>query len=415
MAAFSYLDGSRHTRWDLARVDHPADLGRLARVEVDVALADGRLLGQQAGLQQRLPHLLGERAVVAGEAAREVGELGVVAAPLAHAVEPLEDPAGRALAGIRVLVRAGDRAARAEQRRARASSSSSCGAGGAGRRAARRPRRSAAGGGRRSARAAATSSITPGGSASARARRRSTGAPARRRRASTSSGSRPAAGIGEDEEAAGQLAGAQLQVVGAERRAGLGELDQRADDGRDEQPLALGQRRRDRRAARRRRGGGEQRCRRAAAIATWTGSSLAGARLGELGAAVAQRLGEHLAQARGGRRGRCGPATGVELDLQGGHFSTVPAWLRPAAEWSLTGMCRASSSATRRAGRPSAAAWPAGRATRADGTVEAVFEGRRRRSRRWSTFVRGGPGHAAVSRVDVRRGGARGPLGLRHR
>ena len=40
--------------------------------------------------------------------------------------------------------------------------------------------------------------------------------------------------------AAGELAGAQAQVVGAGERARLGELDQRADDRGREQPLALG-------------------------------------------------------------------------------------------------------------------------------------------------------------------------------
>ena len=114
------------------------------------------------------------------------------------------------------------------------------------------------------------------------------------------------AGIGEDEEAAGELAGAQREIVGAGGRARLGELDQRADDGGDEQPLALGDGRRDRRAARRAAGvaaSSEPSC---AAIATSTGCVVARARLGELGAAVAQRVGEHLAQARGGRRGRVG-------------------------------------------------------------------------------------------------------------
>src|SRR4051795_6815854 len=55
----------RHTRWNVTSVDHAADLRRAARVEVHVALADGRLLGQQARGQQRLARLLGQRAVVA--------------------------------------------------------------------------------------------------------------------------------------------------------------------------------------------------------------------------------------------------------------------------------------------------------------------------------------------------------------
>src|SRR3954447_14526896 len=67
-----------------------------ARVQEDVALPDARLGLQQASLEQRLAHGLGELAVVAREAACQVGELRVVAAPLAHAVEALEDPAGGA-------------------------------------------------------------------------------------------------------------------------------------------------------------------------------------------------------------------------------------------------------------------------------------------------------------------------------
>src|SRR3954447_7352062 len=88
-----------HTRWNLTRLDHAPDLGRATGVEEDVALAHGRLLGQQPLGEQGLPHLLGERAVIAGEASREVGELGVVAAPLAHPVQALEDAAGHAQAG----------------------------------------------------------------------------------------------------------------------------------------------------------------------------------------------------------------------------------------------------------------------------------------------------------------------------
>src|SRR4051794_27057870 len=93
-------------RGGVAALDEGADVAHAAGVEEDVALADGGLLLQQPGGQQRLPDLLRERPVVAGEAAREVGEIGVVAAPLAHAVEPLEDPAGDAAGGIGVLVRA---------------------------------------------------------------------------------------------------------------------------------------------------------------------------------------------------------------------------------------------------------------------------------------------------------------------
>src|SRR4051794_332697 len=98
----------------LAGVDEPVHVLRPARVEVDVALADRRLLQQQAGFQQRLPDVHGECAVVAGEAAREVGELRVVAAPLAHPGQALEDAAGDAARRVRVLVRARVRVLRAE-------------------------------------------------------------------------------------------------------------------------------------------------------------------------------------------------------------------------------------------------------------------------------------------------------------
>src|SRR5256885_15556844 len=78
-----------------AVVDQGVDLAGAAGVEEDVALADARLLEQQAGLDQPLADVVGERAIVAREAPRQVGELGVVAAPLAHAGEALEDAAGR--------------------------------------------------------------------------------------------------------------------------------------------------------------------------------------------------------------------------------------------------------------------------------------------------------------------------------
>src|SRR5687767_12689906 len=80
-----------HTRWHGSFVDQQADLGGAARVEAEVALADRRLLGQEPGHEQGPPHLRVERPRGAGEAACEMGEFGVVAAPLAQAVEPLED------------------------------------------------------------------------------------------------------------------------------------------------------------------------------------------------------------------------------------------------------------------------------------------------------------------------------------
>src|SRR4051794_17516763 len=101
------LTGQVQARRKDALVDEPVDLSRAPRVEGDVALADARLLLQQTGPQQRLPHLRRQRPVVAGEATREVLELGVVAAPLAHPVEALEDAAGDPAAGVGIVVRAG--------------------------------------------------------------------------------------------------------------------------------------------------------------------------------------------------------------------------------------------------------------------------------------------------------------------
>ena len=101
-----------------------ADVRRAARVEEDVALADATA-SPPAGpaSSSASPTSLGERAVVAGEAAREVGELRVVAAPLPHAVEALEDPAGDAARRVGVLVRA--RVARRRPSSASTASSSS--------------------------------------------------------------------------------------------------------------------------------------------------------------------------------------------------------------------------------------------------------------------------------------------------
>ena len=71
-----------------------------------MALADARLLGQQAGGEQGLAHRLGQRALVAGEAAREMGELRVVSAPFPHPVQALEDAPRHPPGGVGVVVRA---------------------------------------------------------------------------------------------------------------------------------------------------------------------------------------------------------------------------------------------------------------------------------------------------------------------
>ena len=57
--------------------------------------------------QERLADRVGQRAIMAGEPARQVVEGGVIAAPLAHAVEALEDPARHAAHRVGVLVRSG--------------------------------------------------------------------------------------------------------------------------------------------------------------------------------------------------------------------------------------------------------------------------------------------------------------------
>src|SRR5215211_1859419 len=75
IAANISLSRQAQSRRFLARLDQPPDVARAARVEKDVALADRRLLGQEAGAQERFAHVGGELAVVAREAARQVGEI----------------------------------------------------------------------------------------------------------------------------------------------------------------------------------------------------------------------------------------------------------------------------------------------------------------------------------------------------
>src|SRR5512133_212959 len=93
-----------HVPGNLTALDQGVNVAGAARVEEDVALPDARLLGEQARREERLANGLGERAVVAGEAPGEVGELGVVAAPLAHAVEALQDAPRDAAGGVGVVV-----------------------------------------------------------------------------------------------------------------------------------------------------------------------------------------------------------------------------------------------------------------------------------------------------------------------
>ena len=346
-----------------------------------MALADRRLLRQQARLQQRLPHLLGERAVVAGEASREMGELRVISAPLAHPVEPLEDPAGGALRRIGVLVRA-RRSRRPEPSTAStASSKSSCAPAG-GRRGARRPRRSAAGGARRSARAARRRRSRPGGSASARARRRSIPLGVLVEGEVDELGVELRGGVGEHEEAAGELAGAQAGGRRGRRAAPGSASSTRvpttaATSSHSRSETASGSARSAAAA-----GSAARRSRRRA-IADLHGLVLARARLGELGAAVREaslRTSRRRAAAEGGAsappQASSSPSRAV-ICLPYRHGRTSPR-RRPRAA------CRASSSATRPAARPSGAAWRVGAQPRRRDRRGGLRGRCRTRSRRWS-------------------------------
>ena len=98
--------GNRRSAGASPRLDERVDVAGPPRVEEDMALADARLLGQQAGGEQGLAHRLGQRALVAGEAAREMGELRVVSAPFPHPVQALEDAPRHPPGGVGVVVRA---------------------------------------------------------------------------------------------------------------------------------------------------------------------------------------------------------------------------------------------------------------------------------------------------------------------
>src|SRR5262249_23975804 len=109
------------------------------------------------------------------------------------------------------------------------------------------------------------------------------------------------------------------------------------------------------------------------------------ARVGELGAAVLERIAQHLLQARSGRRRRTGHATGLEFALEGGHLSTVPPCRTYAAGRSPTGTYRACSSASRHGGRRSRAAWPAVRGTWMTARLSASSRAPRTPWTRWSS------------------------------
>src|SRR5690348_2267815 len=72
--------GQSYPARHFSTIDQRVDVRGAARVEVDVALADARLLGEQPGVQQGLAHVDGQLLLVARKALGQMGELGVVAA-----------------------------------------------------------------------------------------------------------------------------------------------------------------------------------------------------------------------------------------------------------------------------------------------------------------------------------------------
>ena len=197
--------------------------------------------------------------LVAGEAARQMGELRVVAAPLAHAVQALEDAPRDAPGGVGVVVRARESAPSPRR-------------GPRGRRPRAPPSRRGRRGARRGPRRARPPQRVRGADRGAQVRRRRPGRARARRSARARRRSMPATWLLEGQRhelgvvgVAGDGEG-ELRRRGA-RRAALpapGHLDERADQRGDQQPGALvdgvgvgAQRRRGRarrRAAPRRRG-----------------------------------------------------------------------------------------------------------------------------------------------------------------
>ena len=421
MAASSHRGRQPHARRAASpRLDQPADLGRAARVEVDVALADRRLLGQQAGLQQRLPH---RPARARGRCRRSRARGGRTrcgsrpTCPCPSSRWRIRRATRRAGSGSSCGRAA--RAARAEQRRARASSCSST-RGRPGRPPSRATASAIRSGWPAPIGSRSSDVVEHAGRERERARAQAVDARrrARRRRAARArSRSRLDVGrVGEDEEAAGELARSQRAGRRGAGGAGLGELDERADDGGDEQPLALAGGSGSARSAAAAGRGREQAApslggdrdldrRRRSPSAAWRARRGRGAALRRAPRAGARRP---TGARRPRRRRRARALERPSLS------STVPAHAEsPVRRVSPTAACRASSSATRRAARPSGAAWPGGRATAPTARSRRCSRVRRTRSTRWWTFVRAGPGHAAGRRVDVRDEAARGPLGLR--
>ena len=129
----------------------------------------------------------------------------------------------------------------------------------------------------------------------------------------------------DDEEAGVELAGADADRLRVGGRARLGQLDQRADDRRDEQPLALGGLLRV--GAQRGGGGrGREQPRPVVADRDLDGRAVAGALERELGAALAQRRDQQRAQVRRGGRGRAGSARFGEGGGELAHDASIAAW-----------------------------------------------------------------------------------------
>ena len=193
VAKFSYLDGSRIPGGSLAGLDQLADLRRAARVQVDVALADRRLLLQQARPRAAPPPPPGRargrcRRNRAGGGRTRCGSRPICpsrrAAGGSGARRAAPGRGRRAGATVDAIGAEHARARRPRSRRARRPG---------GRRGARPPRRSAAGGARRSARAARRRRSRPA-AAPARVRAGGRCRPAWSSKTSISSGSNSAAG-----------------------------------------------------------------------------------------------------------------------------------------------------------------------------------------------------------------------------
>ena len=280
----------------LAALDERVDVAAAPRVEEDVALPDARLLGQQPGRRAapRRRASASARSLPAKPRARW-REVGVVAAPLAHAVQALEDPPGDAPGRVGVVVGAHDGPRRAASASSWARTASSCSAQ-RGSAAGRPPRRGDARGARRAG------ALAPIGCA--QSRRRSPGrAPGTATRAGAQAVDRRARARRRPAPPArrpprrGPGATSAPACSPAATAVPPGRLDERADRRGRQQPGALGDRvrvgpqrgvdgRRRPEAALRRRGEGNR-----------DGGAVARAGQRQLGGAAAQLLVQQEAEA----------------------------------------------------------------------------------------------------------------------